>query len=65
MSEHELMYLRAVMEWLQSGGKYEPLDFEDIYRDYAENIKHGKSSDLQRHVTNTFIAPKEDECPPI
>ena len=42
----ELFYLRAVMEWLERGGKYEPLDFERIYQDWQQNISRGKPSAL-------------------
>lgn len=44
--DNELQYLRAVMEWLAAGGKYEPLDFDAIYRDWKEHIRQGKPSTL-------------------
>lgn len=58
---YELTYLRAVMEWLERGGKYEPLDFEDIYKDWKENISQGKLSTLSPPMGRwDFVAPAED-----
>lgn len=47
MESYELQYLREVMRWLQhEGGKYEPLDFEELYADWEARIRQGLSSAL-------------------
>ncbi len=47
MDDYELQYLREVMRWLQhGGGKYEPLDFEELYKDWQTRIQNGLPSAL-------------------
>jgi hypothetical protein len=59
---YELAYLRAVMEWLERSGKYEPLDFEEIYEDWKENIIQGKPSTLRSPQGSwDFVAPPVEE----
>ena len=55
--DYELRYLRAVMEWLEQGGMYEPLDIEAIYRDWNEHIRHGKPSQYEPPPLCDFRPP--------
>jgi hypothetical protein len=61
MDSYELTYLRAVMEWLNTGGKYEPLDFEEVYEDWRDNIRNGKPSLVITTWHNDFVAPPRTE----
>jgi hypothetical protein len=57
--KYELLYLRAIMEWLENGGgKYEPLDFEEIYQDWKERVQKGQSSHIETSWHNDFVAPE-------
>lgn len=44
MDDYELRYLRAVMEWLNEGGCYEPHDINELYRDWKERVSKGEPS---------------------
>lgn len=57
---YELLYLRAVMEWLHQSGKYEPLQFEAIYQDWKENISQDRPSELPAPYADWDFVPPED-----
>ena len=56
--KYELLYLRAVMEWLKTGGKYEPLDADEIYQDWKERVQKGQPSHIEPSWRSDFIAPE-------
>jgi hypothetical protein len=41
---YELRYLRAVMDWLHNGGKYDPRGFDEIHVDWLMRVQLGEPS---------------------
>lgn len=58
---YELEYLRAFIQWVDDHALYEPLDIEQVIKDYKESIQHGKPSAVSGSWSSAFVPPRKAE----